>query len=72
MICHDVTHLMSQPEWDDLALDPEDFPDEADFNVNTADLGEYRRPPWFVSDTIKVRPSAPRSCDAPRAIFRRN
>lgn len=53
VICHDVTHLMSQPEWDDLALDPEDFPDEADFNVNTADLGEYRRPPWFVSDTIE-------------------
>lgn len=49
LICHDITHLMSQPEWDDLELDPKDFPDEGDFGVNTADLGDYRRPPWFRS-----------------------
>ena len=24
LCCHDMTHLMSQPEWDDLELDPED------------------------------------------------
>src|SRR5438874_713527 len=34
LICHDINHLMSQPEWDDLALDPKDFPDENDFRIN--------------------------------------
>jgi glycosyltransferase involved in cell wall biosynthesis len=52
VICHDVTHLMSQPEWDDLRLDPADFPDEADFYNNTADLGGYERPAWFTSESI--------------------
>ena len=42
LICHDIHHLMSQPEWDDLALDPKDFPDENDFRASTADLGDYR------------------------------
>jgi len=54
LICHDITHLMSQPEWDDLALDPRDFPDEGDFSVNTADFGDYRRPPWFRSAKLAV------------------
>jgi glycosyltransferase involved in cell wall biosynthesis len=52
LICHDITHLMSQPEWDDLALDPKDFPDENDFRASTADLGDYRRPPWFQAATL--------------------
>jgi glycosyltransferase involved in cell wall biosynthesis len=52
LICHDVTHLMSQPEWDDLALDPKDFPDENRFDINTADFGDYRRPAWFKSETL--------------------
>ncbi len=52
VICHDVTHLMSQPEWDDLVLDPKDFPDENRFDINTADFGDYRRPPWFKSQTL--------------------
>src|SRR5438105_9891716 len=53
VICHDVTHLMSQPEWDDLVLDPEDFPEEGNFNANTADLGGYQRPSWFISESIE-------------------
>jgi len=52
LICSDITHLMSQPEWDDLALDPQDFPDEGDFGTNTADLGDYRRPAWFKGETL--------------------
>jgi glycosyltransferase involved in cell wall biosynthesis len=52
VICHDVKHLMSQPEWDDVWLDPADFPDEADFFNNTADFGGYRRPDWFISESI--------------------
>lgn len=52
VICHDISHLMSQPEWEDLALDPKDFPHENDFSRNTADFGDYRRPDWFVSVTL--------------------
>ncbi|MBI4754382.1 MAG: glycosyltransferase family 4 protein [Betaproteobacteria bacterium] len=52
VICHDVKHLMSQPEWDDLLLDPQDFPDETDFYNNTADFGGYSRPEWFKSDSL--------------------
>jgi glycosyltransferase involved in cell wall biosynthesis len=61
LICHDINHLMSQPEWDDLALDPKDFPDENDFRVNTADFADYRRPPWFRSGTLAVAPAVIRS-----------
>lgn len=50
--CHDLKHLMSQPEWDDLELRAEDFPDEFDFFNNTADFGSYRRPEWFLSAGI--------------------
>ena len=50
--CHDITHLMSQPEWDDLPLNPEDFPDQWNFFENTADFGSYRRPSWFASDPV--------------------
>jgi glycosyltransferase involved in cell wall biosynthesis len=56
VICHDVTHLMSQPEWDDLELDPRDFPDETRFDINTADFGGYRRPAWFTSESLQAGP----------------
>ncbi|HEV3237594.1 MAG TPA: glycosyltransferase [Gemmataceae bacterium] len=45
--CHDLLHLMSQPEWDDLELNSADFPDENDFTVNSADFGDYQRPSWY-------------------------
>lgn len=50
--CHDLKHLMSQPEWDDLELLADDFPDEYNFYDNTADFGQYCRPPWFLSTGI--------------------
>lgn len=52
LICHDMKHLMSQPEWDDLELNPEDFPDENDFYNNTAKLNGYTRPNWFISEEL--------------------
>ncbi len=52
--CHDLRHLMSQPEWDDLELEAEDFPDEWDFYSNTADFGDYRRPSWYRA--VGIRP----------------
>ena len=50
--CHDIKHLMSQPEWDDLELNSTDFPDEDDFFNNTADFGAYRRPDWFLAENL--------------------
>ncbi|MGH1371016.1 MAG: glycosyltransferase [Cellvibrionaceae bacterium] len=52
LYCHDMTHIMSQPEWDDLDLDSEDFPNENDFYSNSANLGSYKRPEWFHSGTL--------------------
>jgi glycosyltransferase involved in cell wall biosynthesis len=52
VVCHDVTHLMSQPEWDDVALDPHAFPDQNNFYDNTADFGGYARPAWFASESV--------------------
>ena len=39
LYCHDMTHIMSQPEWDDLDLDSKDFPDENNFYSHKADFG---------------------------------
>lgn len=55
VVCHDIKHLMSQPEWDDIELDPADFPNEADFFENDADFGTYTRPTWFKQDHISFK-----------------
>lgn len=47
--CHDLKHVMSQPEWEDLELAAESFPDETDFYSNSADFGSYKRPEWYHS-----------------------
>ena len=52
--CHDMKHLMSQPEWDDLELDSSDFPNENNFYLNSADFGEYQRPEWYLSQDLEV------------------
>lgn len=52
--CHDLRHLMSQPEWDDLELRAEEFPDEWNFYDNEADFGDYRRPDWYRSVGIRT------------------
>jgi glycosyltransferase involved in cell wall biosynthesis len=50
--CNNITHIMSQPEWDDLDLDPEGITDENNFYSHTLDLKDYKRPSWFHSDMI--------------------
>jgi glycosyltransferase involved in cell wall biosynthesis len=55
VVCHDIKHLMSQPEWDDIELDPADFPNEADFFENKANFGAYTRPTWFKQDHISFK-----------------
>lgn len=47
LITHDENHLMSQPEWNDLELDPNDFPDENNFFNNKLAEKVYKRPPWY-------------------------
>jgi glycosyltransferase involved in cell wall biosynthesis len=50
--CHDIKHLMSQPEWYDLELDSRDFPDENDFSNNMAKFARYKRPSWYLSEDL--------------------
>lgn len=47
VLCHDYGHVMSQPEWDDLLLDPSAFHEEWNFHNNSADLSGYQRPDWY-------------------------
>lgn len=65
LICHDLRHVMSQPEWDDLELPASAFPDEWNFSDNTADFGAYRRPSWYHSeDLFRVSPAVVRATKA--------
>lgn len=52
LICHDLNHLMSQPEWYDLDLSSDSFPDEYNFYNNNADFGDYKRPSWYTTDNV--------------------
>lgn len=52
VLCHDYGHVMSQPEWEDVLLDPADFQEEWNFHKNTANFGGYRRPEWYVSEPV--------------------
>lgn len=52
LICHDENHLMSQPEWNDLELDPEDFPNENNFFSNTSKIMDYKLPLWFKRSNV--------------------
>jgi glycosyltransferase involved in cell wall biosynthesis len=55
VLCHDIKHVMSQPEWDDLELDPADFPDENNFFDNkSVHLRGYSRPEWFAQGTVST------------------
>jgi len=55
VLCHDIKHVMSQPEWDDLELDPADFPDENNFFDNKSiHLRGYSRPDWFAQGAVSA------------------
>ena len=53
---------MSQPEWQDLELDPAHFPDEWDFYGGIEDASEelagYGRPEWY-ADSCLFYPTYP-------------
>lgn len=46
VICHDINHLMSQPEWDDDELDFLTFPNENNFFENSGGVA-LTRPEWY-------------------------
>lgn len=46
LICHDIDHLMSQPEWDDQDLDFNNFPDENNFFISHQSV-TLTRPSWY-------------------------
>lgn len=46
LLCHDINHLMSQPEWDDQDLDFNNFPDENNFFLSHQPV-ELTRPSWY-------------------------
>jgi glycosyltransferase involved in cell wall biosynthesis len=51
LVTHDIGHVMSQPEWQDLNLDPALFDDEWDFYGSwekaASEAGDYFRPDWY-------------------------
>lgn len=56
LLTHDIAHVMSQPEWQDLDLNPSDFKDEWDFygSIDRAAscLKGYNRPEWYFDSCI--------------------
>ncbi len=56
LLTHDISHVMSQPEWQDLDLNPSDFDDEWDFygslDSSATGLKGYNRPEWYHDSCI--------------------
>ncbi len=50
VLCYDYSHIMAQPEWEDAEFEGQ--PDENEPNWSDLDLGTFRRPPWFIQDTL--------------------
>jgi glycosyltransferase involved in cell wall biosynthesis len=51
LICHDIDHVMSQPEWDDQDLGLDDFPDENNFFDCRVPI-KLTRPDWYCRKDI--------------------
>ena len=62
LLTHDINHVMSQPEWQDLNLDPALFEDEWDFYGSwqkaSVDAADYWRPDWY-QDTCLLQGDPP-------------
>lgn len=51
VLCYDYTHVMAMPEWEDIELLHGHGDDDRPV-FSAADLGDYRRPRWFVSGPL--------------------
>jgi len=49
---NNITHIMSQPAWDDYDLDPDLVHNEFDFYDNRIELKDYPHPPWYHSQQL--------------------
>ena len=58
LVTHDIGHVMSQPEWQDLNLDPASFDDEWDFYGSwekaSVEADGYHRPDWYQDTCIHI------------------
>src|SRR5205823_2958199 len=50
VLCYDYAHIMAQPEWEDAVFDGQ--PDEYAPQWKALDLGDFRRPQWFIQDEL--------------------
>ncbi len=48
VLCHDYTHVMAQPEWEDAHFEGQ--PDEYRPQWEALDLNGFQRPPWFLQE----------------------
>lgn len=52
VLCHDYRHIMAQPEWEDATFDGQ--VDEYEPDWGSIDLEGFRRPSWFVQETLST------------------
>ncbi len=53
VLCHDYRHVMAQPEWEDATF--EGHVDEYEPDWGSIDLEGFRRPSWFMQETVNER-----------------
>ncbi|MEK6526254.1 MAG: glycosyltransferase [Nitrospirota bacterium] len=53
VLCYDYAHIMGQPEWEDAEFEGQ--PDEFHPQWTAIDLGNFRRPVWFIQEELAPR-----------------
>lgn len=69
VLCHDYYHIMATPEWEELSLRTS-WGDDYRPKIAASDLGNYKRPSWFVQGPLRLcltYIAAMRSGDAKRS-----
>jgi glycosyltransferase involved in cell wall biosynthesis len=50
VLCYDYRHIMAQPEWEDATFSGEVDEHEPDWSA--IEIGGFKRPGWFIQDTL--------------------
>ena len=53
VLCYDYYHIMGTPEWEELDIQ-HDWGDDFRPRFAPEDIGDYRRPDWFVQGPLRV------------------
>ena len=53
VLCYDYYHIMGTPEWEELDIQ-HDWGDDFRPHFAPEDIGDYRRPDWFVQGPLRV------------------